>query len=68
MEILVTVLLVIVLTILVIIGVVIFIAIMLFKSYRKAVSKMLEAGLTYLLFGEPKKKTPRPNHTFGRGI
>jgi uncharacterized protein YneF (UPF0154 family) len=68
MEILLIVLLVIVLTILVIIGMAIFIGITLFKSYHKAISKMLEAGLTYLLFGEPKKKTPRPNHTFGRNI
>lgn len=68
MEILLTVLLVITLTVLLVIGLAVFIAVTIFKSYRKAVSKMLEAGLTYLLFGEPKKKTPRPNHTFGRGI
>jgi amino acid permease len=68
MEILATVLLILVLIVFVIIGIVLLVVVTIVKSFPKVLSTMLAAGIAFLMFGEPKKKTSPTYHKYDRGV
>lgn len=68
MEILATVILTLVLIVFVIIGMVLLVIVTIFKSFPKVLSTMFVAGIGYLMFGEPKKKTTSTYQKYDRGV